>query len=152
MFIFLFECDWMRVCDYLLILDGFDGENSYDQLDGECLHVCVKRIGKKSVCLSVFWGGVTGACQTAKSLSYLGIWAKRASQTERAGEKEGGIEERRSNKREKQERRPWQAHSEKERQCVGLDSLQMILLITSDLKREEKSVTQEHCKGKSHWN
>lgn len=62
----------MRVCDYLLILDGFDGENSSDQLDGECLHLCVKRIGK-SVSLCVLGGGFTSACQTAKSLSYLRI-------------------------------------------------------------------------------
>lgn len=52
MFIFLFECDHMRVCDYLLILDEFDGKNSCNQVDGERLHVC-KRIGM-SVCLCVF--------------------------------------------------------------------------------------------------
>lgn len=96
----------MRVCDYLLILDGFDGENSSDQLDGECLHVCVKRIGKS---VSLCFRGWVYQCmsdskepQLSKNLSQKSLTNRR----ERAGEKEGGIEERRSNKREKQERRP----------------------------------------------
>lgn len=75
--------------------------------------VC-KRIGT-SVC--VCFRGWVYRCmsdskepQLSRNLSQKSLTNRR----ERAGEWEGGIEERRSNKREKQERRLWRAHRKKD--------------------------------------